>query len=71
MNNTGNVVEVSLKLELKKTSRVKYEGSIRSFKRMDNRSMPEQSVRKGFKASRVDHLSESGSRITYEVKCGE
>ena len=46
MNNAGNVTEVSLELKFKKTSRAKYEGTIRSFKRMDKRSIPEQSVRR-------------------------
>ena len=71
MNNSGNEAEVSLELKLNKTSRAKYEGTIGSFKWMDKRLIPEQSVRKGFKASGIDHLSESGSRITYEVKRGE
>ena len=47
MNNSGNVAEVSLELKLKKTSGAKYEGTIGSFKRMDKRSIPEQSVRRG------------------------
>ena len=64
MNNSGNVAEVSLELKLKKTSRAKYEGTIGSFKRMDKRSIPEQSVRRGFIAltrknitsdTRIDH----------------
>ena len=59
--NNGNVAEVSLELKLKKTSRVKYEGTIGSFKRMDKRSIPEQSVRRGFRASGIDHLSDGGS----------
>ena len=61
MNNSGNVAEVSLELKLKKTSRTKYEGTIGSFKRMDKRSIPEQSVRRGFRASGIDHLSKGGS----------
>ena len=48
MNNSGNEAEVSLELKLKKTSRAKYEGTIGSFKQMDKRSIPEQSVRRGF-----------------------
>ena len=71
MNNSGNEAEISLELKLNKTSREKYEGTIGSFKRMDKRLIPEQSVRKGFRASGIDYLSESGSRITYEVKRGE
>ena len=62
MNNSGNVAEVSLELKLKRTSRAKYEGTIGSFKRMDKRLIPEQSVRKVFRASGIDHLSEGGSR---------
>ena len=53
--------EVSLELKLKKTSRAKYEGTIGSFKRMDKLLIPEQSVRNGFRASGIDHLSEDGS----------
>jgi hypothetical protein len=44
---SGNVAEVSLELKLRKTSRLKYEGAIRSFKRMDIRSIPEQSMKRG------------------------
>ena len=61
MNNSGNVTEVSLELKYKKMSTAKYEGTIRSFKRMDKRSIPEQGVRKGFRASGIDHLSKGGS----------
>ena len=61
VNNSGNEAEVSLELKLNKTSRAKYEGTIGSFKRMDKRLIPEQSVRKGFRASGIDHLSEGGS----------
>ena len=61
VNNSGNEVEVSPELKLNKTSRAKYEGTIGSFKRMDKRLIPEQSVRKGFRASGIDHLSEGGS----------
>ena len=61
MNNSGNEVEKSLELKLIKTSRAKYEGTIGSFKRMDKRLIPEQSVRKGFRASGIDNLSEGGS----------
>ena len=59
--NNGNVAEVSLELKLKKTSRAKYEGTIGSFKRIDKRLIPEQSVRKGFSASGINHLSRGGS----------
>ena len=61
VNNSGNEAEVSLELKLIKTSRAKYEGTIGSFKRMDKRLIPEQSVRKGFRASGIDHLSKGGS----------
>ena len=37
-----------------------YEGTIGSFKRMDKRLIPESSVRKGFRASRIDHPSKGG-----------
>jgi hypothetical protein len=40
------VAKVSLELKPRKTSRAKYEGSIRSFKQMGIRSIPEQSVKK-------------------------
>ena len=50
MNNSGNVAKVSLEMKLKKTSRAKYEGTIRSYNRMDKRLIPEQSVRRGFRA---------------------
>ena len=60
VNNSGNVTEVSLELELKKTSRAKYEGTIGSFKPMDKRSIREQSARRGFRAWGMDHLSEDG-----------
>ena len=61
MNNAGNEAEVSLELELNNASRAKYEGTIGSFKRMDKRLIPEQSVRKGFRASGIDHLSKGVS----------
>ena len=61
MNNSGNEEEVSLELKLKKTSRARYEGKIGSFKQMDKRLIPEQSVRRGFRASGIDHISEGGS----------
>ena len=61
MNNSRKVADVPLELKLKKTSREKYEGTIGSFKRMDKRLIPEQSVRKGFRASGIDHHSEGGS----------
>ena len=61
MNNSRNEAEVSLELKVNKTSRAKYEGTIGSFKRMDKRSIPGQSVRKGFRASGKDHLSDDGS----------
>ena len=49
MINSRIVADVPLELKLKKTSRAKYEGTIGSFKRMDKRSIPEQSVRRGFR----------------------
>ena len=61
MNNSGNEAEVSLELKLNKTSRAKYEGTLGSFKRLDKRLIPESSVRKGFRASGIDHLSKGGS----------
>ena len=61
VNNSRNEVEISLELKLSKTSRAKYEGTLGSFKRMDKRLIPEQSVRKRFRASAIDHLSEGGS----------
>ena len=61
VNNSGNEAEVSLELKLNKTSRAKYEGTIGSFNRMDTRLIPEQSVRKGFRASGISHLSKGGS----------
>ena len=61
VNNSGNEAEVSLELKVNKTSRAKYEGTIGGFKRMDKRLIPEPSVRKGFRASRIYHLSEGGS----------
>ena len=61
VNNSRKVADVPLELKLKKTSREKYEGTIGSFKRMDKRLIPEQSVRKGFRASGIDHHSEGGS----------
>ena len=61
VNNSGNEAEVSLQLKLNKTSRAKYEGTIGSFQRMDKRLTPGQSVRKGSRASGIDHLSEGGS----------
>ena len=61
VNNSGNVAEVSLELKLKKTSRAKYEGTIGSFKRMDKQSIPEQSVRRGSRASGIDHPFDGGS----------
>ena len=61
VNNSRKVADVPLELKLKKTSRAKYEGTIGSFKRMDKRLVPEQSVRKGFKASGIDRLSKGGS----------
>ena len=61
VNNSRKVADVPLELKLKKTSRAKYEGTIGSFKRMDKRSIPEQSVRRGFRASGIDHLSDGGS----------
>ena len=57
----GIEAEVSLELKLNKTSRAKYEGTIGSFKRMDKRLIPEPSVRKGFRASGIDHLSKGVS----------
>ena len=61
MNNSGKVADVPVELKLKKTSRAKDEGTIGSFKRMDKQSIPEQSVRKEFRASGIDHLSDGGS----------
>ena len=61
VDNLGIAAEVSLELKLRKTSRAKYEGTIGSFNRMDKRLIPEQSVRKGFRASGIDHLLEGGS----------
>ena len=46
MNNSGNEEEVSFELKLNNAARAKYEGTIRSFKRMDKQSIPEQSVRR-------------------------
>jgi hypothetical protein len=60
MDNSGSVAEVSLELKLRKTSRAKYEGTIGSFRQMDILSIPEQSMRSGFRASGIDHLSEGG-----------
>jgi hypothetical protein len=45
--NSGIVAEVSHELKLNKTSRAKYEGTRRSFRQMDIRSIPEQSVKRG------------------------
>ena len=61
MDNSWSVAEVSLEFKLKKTSRARYEGKIGSFKQMDKRLIPEQSVRRGFRASGIDHLSNGGS----------
>ena len=61
MNNSGNEAEVSLELKLNKTSRAKYEGTIGSYKCMDKQLILEPSVRKEFRASGIDHLSEGGS----------
>ena len=60
VNNSGNEAEVSFELKLNKTSRAKYEGTIESFNRMDKRLIPEQSVRKGFRVSGIEYLSEGG-----------
>ena len=57
MNNSGNVAEVSLELKLNKISRVRYEGTLGSFKRMDKRLIPEPSVRKGSRATRLSIAS--------------
>ena len=61
MNNSGKEAEVSLELKLNKALRAKYEGTIGSFNRMDKRLVRKQSVRKGLRASGIDHLSEGGS----------
>ena len=75
MNNSGNEAEVSLELKLNKTSRAKYEGTMRSF---NGQAIIRCLIKrwKGFRATttkiiasytRIDH-QEGGSWITYEGK---
>ena len=68
VNNSGNEVEVSPELKLNKTSRAKYEGTMRSFERAGNRSMPETGRERGSKRSGISIVS--GNRFDDPLEDG-